>query len=196
MFYNLLEEEAGMVLEAAQLLHTLLNDYRDVEERRRQIKDVEHRCDELVHETYRRLNRTFITPIDHEDLARLASRCDEVVDIIYAVVNRLHLYEIKEATPRMKEFAGIIIKAASEVNNALLGMRRINEQEIDRRAQELHRLENEADELLNRSVAELFKSREGMEVIKLKEIYEYLELITDKCDDVTDVLRDIVIMHA
>lgn len=195
VFFLLLERESKNVLKGAEILRDLMDNYNDLAERRKALKLVEHETDEIVHEIYEKLNRTFITPIDQEDLTGLASRYDEVIDHIYAVANRLFLYEISEPTQEMKDFADIVVQAVTEIDNAFSNLKKINEREIEHRCIEVDRLENLADELLNDSVAKLFKTGDQILIMKLKEIYEFFEKVTDSCEDVCDTIRDIVIKH-
>lgn len=195
-FFLLLEKESKTVLEGADALLDLLTNYHQLEEERKKIKEIEHAGDDVVHEIYHRLNRTFVTPMDHEDISKLASHYDDVLDLIYAVVNRLYLFKIKEPTPPMVQFAELIVKAVTEIDSAISNIRKVDQEKIDKKCIEVDSLENLADVLLNESVASLFDHYSTIEVIKLKEIYEFLEAITDKCEDVAYVIRDIVIKRA
>ena len=194
IFFELLERESQNVLEGALALKDMVNDFTDVLVKRDKVKELEHKGDEIVHEIYLRLNKSFITPIDHEDIARLASSYDDVIDFIYAVANRLALYEVSNSTIVMKQFAEIILSSVQELDRAFASMRKLSK-DIDERCMEVDRLENVADVLLNDAVADLFKSGDLIQIIKLKEIYEHMEGTTDKCEDVGYVLRDIVMKN-
>jgi predicted phosphate transport protein (TIGR00153 family) len=195
IYFDLLEKQAAVVLEAARQLRGLVEDSRDFAATRKSIKDLEHASDDVVHRLYERLNKSFITPIDHEDLARLTSRLDDVLDYIYAAVNRLVLYGVRDVPGEARQFAEIIEKCVQDVHRGIMGLRRLDHDEINGASIEVNRLENEADELLNQAVASLFEGRDAIEIIKMKEIYEFLEAVTDRCEDVTDVLRDILIKY-
>jgi len=142
------------------------------------------------------VNRSFITPIDQEDLTKLASLYDDVLDFMYAVMNRIVLFEIKGSTDPMKKFAEIVRASVEETHKAVVSMRKADKAEIERACREVDSLENEADVLLNESVAALFRSQDVIGILKLKEIYEYLESVTDKCEDLSFVIRDIMIKHS
>jgi uncharacterized protein len=142
------------------------------------------------------VNRSFITPIDQEDLTKLASLYDDVLDNMYAVMNRLVLFEIKGPTQAMKEFVGINRAAVEQMHNAFSSMRKLDKTQIDKSVIEVDRLENEADIVLDEAVAALYKSADVIQILKLKEIYEHLELVTDKCEDVALVIRDVMIKHS
>ncbi len=194
IFFELLERESQNVLQGALALKDFVNDFTDVPVKRDKIKEIEHKGDDIVHEIYLRLNKSFITPIDHEDIAKLASSYDDVIDFIYATANRLALYEVGQTTVVMKQFAEIILSSVLELDRAFASMRKLSK-DIDERCNEVDRLENVADVLLNESVADLFKSGDLLQIVKLKEIYEHMEGTTDKCEDVGYVLRDIVMKN-
>ncbi len=196
VFFTLLEEQSTLILDGAKMLRELLLDYRDVDIKRQEIKSIEHRGDEVVHNIQNRLASSFITPIDREDIQRLASLYDDVLDYINTIVNKLYLYRITEITHQMILFGEAILKSVTELNMAFHNMRSLNKEEIDKRNVEVHFLENEADELLNKAVSELFTQRDVIMIIKYKEIYEDLERLTDVCEDVSNLLRDIVLKHS
>ncbi|HEX4920601.1 MAG TPA: DUF47 family protein, partial [Candidatus Bathyarchaeia archaeon] len=152
--------------------------------------------DDIVHSIYEHLIKTFITPIDREDISKLASLYDDVLDYIYAVANRLYLYEIKSPTEPMRRFTDIVVKSVQEIDFAFASIQKIKAPEVEARIIEVDRLENEADEVLNESVAALFKSSDAVSIIKMKEIYELMEAITDRCEDVVQVIRDIILEYS
>ena len=192
-FYDLLGKESATVLRGAIKLEAAVKTFDNMEERRKEFKDIEHNGDEIVHDIYDRVNRSFITPIDQEDLTRLASGYDDVLDFMYLVMNRLVLFEIKAPTQPMIEFAGIVRESVEQLHSAFGSLSKLDQSTIDRACIEVDRLENEADVLLNDSVATLFKSQDVISILKLKEIYEHLETITDRCEDVSFIIRDILI---
>src|SRR5947208_15472754 len=149
-----------------------------------------------IHQIFNKVNRSFITPIDQQDIIKLATLYDDVLDFIYAVMNRIVLYEVRESTPTMLKLAQLVSRSVDEIHAAFISMRRLDEDEIDKRCREIDRLENEAYVLLNDAVAELFKGKDVIQIMKLKEIYEYLETATDKCEDVSLVLRDVVMTRS
>jgi len=194
-FFDILEKESENVTLGAHKLEEAVQKFDRMDERRKEMKDIEHSGDEIVHQIYDKVNTSFITPIDQEDITRLASLYDDVLDFIYAVMNRIVLYEVKRPTPTMLKFAEVVTQSVDEIHAAFVSMRRLDADEIDQRCREIDRLENEADVLLNDSVAALFKQEDVIEIMKLKEIYENLETVTDKCEDVSFVLRDILLKH-
>jgi len=195
-FYDLLERESSNVLVGAKKLEEAVRMFDQVANRRQEFKEIEHEGDEIVHEIYERVNKSFITPIDQEDLTKLASLYDDVLDIMYAVMNRIVLFEITGPTDSMKRFGEIVRASVEEIHKAVVSMRKADKDEIERACREVDSLENEADVLLNESVAALFRSQDVIGILKLKEIYEYLETVTDTCEDLSFVIRDIMIKHS
>ncbi len=196
VFFQLLEEESKNVLTGAQALRDMIINYNGIAEKRKRIREIEHNGDEIVHQIYDRLVKSFITPIDREDISKLASLYDDVLDYIYAVANRLYLYEIREATAPMRQFVELVVKSVEEIGFAFASIQKIKAPEVEARCIEVDRLENEADVVLNESVASLFKTSDPLTIIKLKEIYELLETVTDKCEDVVQVIRTIVLEYS
>jgi predicted phosphate transport protein (TIGR00153 family) len=195
-FFALLADESRNVLDGARALREMINNFEDREAKYKQIRDLEHKGDTMVHNIFERLDKAFITPIDHEDLAKLASTFDDVIDNIYGVAKRIIIYEIREPTMEMFEFTELVVQSASEIDSTLSLIQKLDQPEVERRCIEVDRLENLADDLLNRSVGNLFKTNDPIQIMKLKEIYERYEIITDKCEDVTDVIHDIVLKNA
>ncbi len=196
LFFQLLEQESKNVLAGAQALSDLIQNFDNLPEMRNKIKDIERLGDDIVHSVYDRLVKTFITPIDREDISKLASLYDDVLDYIYAVVNRLYLYEIRSPTDPMQKLTNLVVKSVREIDFAFASIQKIKAPEVESRIIEVDRLENEADVVLNESVAALFKSNDAISIIKLKEIYELMETITDKCEDVVQVIRDIILEYS
>jgi predicted phosphate transport protein (TIGR00153 family) len=187
---------ANMRLGSAALVE-LVNNWTDVETKRLQIKEIEHIGDQLTHETVDALNKTFITPIDREDIYSLITTVDDVLDYIDGLANRLVLYKV---TPndRIRELCAILQRSVEEVASALEGLRAHRKpEEILKRCVEINRLENEADDALRSAIADLFENeKDAIQIIKWKEIYEVLETATDKCEDVANVIESILVKNA
>jgi len=196
IFFQLLEQESKNVLAGALALDDLVQNFDQLADKRNKIKDIEHQGDNIVHSIYDRLIKTFITPIDREDISKLASLYDDVLDYIYAAVNRLYLYEISSPTEPMRKFTELVVKSVREIDFAFASIQKIKAPEVESRIIEVDRLENEADVVLNEAVAALFKTNDAITIIKLKEIYELMETITDKCEDVVQVIRDIILEYS
>lgn len=191
VFVELLERESSNALTSANALFDMITNFKDIPRKRSDIKDLEKKGDEIVHTIYLRLNQTFVTPLDREDISYLASTLDDVVDLIYAVANRIYLYELSKSNDVLKDFAGIIVKSVEQIHLSLSSIDQLDSSDIADRCIEVDRLENEADSLLNQSVASLFKEKDAVRIIKFKEIYEQLEMITDSCEDVSDIVRSL-----
>ncbi len=196
VFFQLLEKESSNVLVGAETFREIISHYENLTEGRQRIQEIEHRGDDIVHEIYEQLMKSFVTPLDREEIAKLASIYDDVLDFIDAVVNRLYLYEVKTPTDAMKKLADLVAKAVEQINFAFAAMHELKASGIEARCIEVDRLENEADSILNESVAALFKSHDAIEIMKLKEIYELMETVTDKCEDVVQVIRNIIIEYS
>ncbi|MDO8725386.1 MAG: DUF47 family protein [Candidatus Methanoperedens sp.] len=196
-FFNMLENESRNVLDGSNAFLEMLKNYENIKEKQKIIKDIEHQGDDFVHEIFEELNKSFITPIDHEDISALASAFDDVLDYIDGTAARLVLYDIKKPEENMINIAEVLVKQTLELNSALCGLRNIkNPKEIEKRCIEVNRLENVADDIYKSSVAELFKRTDAIEIMKLKEIYERLEFATDKCEDAANVISDIVVKNS
>ena len=192
-FFDLINEQAAKIQEGVNLLDEMLKDFKGIEQKRAKLKELEHEADMLVHNIYHELNKTFITPIDREDISQLTSRLDDIMDYAYGVANRIHLYEIKEPTKPMKEFSQTLVSLVNQIVIALGKLPAMkNTKELQEACIEINRLENLADEILGNSVSELFREKDVIKIIKLKEIYEAFETATDRCEDVADIITDVV----
>lgn len=196
-FFDMIEQQADIVVEGAAALLDLTKDFTRVAEKRDKIKDIEHRGDEVVHTIADALNKTFVTPIDHDDLSKLTSRLDDILDYTEAASHRMWSYEIKLVPPDMVKLAEVILASSKEVNHAVKDLRNFKKNsEIFMHCIEVNRLENLADDITHVAVADLFKKYDVVNIIKLKEIYEYLEEATDKCEDAADVIKDIFVKNS
>jgi len=196
IFFNILEQQAELVLKAAQLFKKMLDEPENFSENIKEMRRTEHEGDEIVHQMIHRLHKSFITPIDQQDLANLTSLYDDVLDYIDSVANRIFLFEIKEPDDIIKGFADLIEKQVAEVNEALKQIRKIKQQEMEKRFKQVHSLENLADDLHDKALVKLYKEKDPIKIIIMKEIYDFLEAITDKCEDVCLVIQDIVLKNA
>ncbi len=197
-FYDLFEASVKKVVEGATQLEELIRDFREVPLRAKQIKDTEHEGDVITHNTIEMLNRTFVTPLDREDIHNLISSLDDVLDYIEACAERLYLFKITKTTEEVTILVGVLVKAVKELERAVFKLRRLKEADsILKHCIEINRLENEGDYLNRAAVAKLFEpNSDPLEVIKWKEIYETVENAIDKCEDVANVLEGIVLKNA
>lgn len=197
-FFELFEESAQNVLKGARMLKEMIDGGELTDEQAEKIHEVEHRGDDLTHELMARLNRTFVTPIDREDIHNMTSCLDDVLDYVEATSDRLALFAITEPTPEAKELARIIVEAAEEICKGVKGLHTLrNPEEILHRCQEINRLENEADTVSRAALGRLFRGEfTALEAIAWKDLYDHLEDATDKCEDVANVLESIVVKYS
>ncbi len=196
-FFNMLENESQNVLDGSKAFLDMLKNYENIKEKQQKIKDIEHQGDDYVHEIFEELNKTFITPIDHDDISKLASAFDDVLDNIDGTATRLVLYEIQKPEENMLKLAEVLLEQSIELRQALSGLRNIkNSKGIEKRCIEVNRLENIADDLYKTSIADLFKRNDAIEIMKLKEVYERIENAIDKCEDAANVISDIVVKNS
>lgn len=195
-FFDLFADMARNLGEGARLLKQTLDDFQDVSVRVQQLKDIEHRGDEMTHNVLTRLNQTFITPFDREDIYRLASSLDDVLDFVYAAGVRLIMYKITSAPQAASQLAEIIIKQCDQLTQAMVKLDKKSDQLLEN-CVEINRLENEADQIAREAIALLFdKEKDPISLIKLKELYEVLETATDKAEDAANVLEGVVLKSA
>jgi len=197
-FYDLFEKSAGNLVVAAGKLVDLFDDYRDIEAKVELIKDLEHEGDTITHEIMQSLHRTFVTPIDREDIAFLANSLDDVMDFIEDAARSAFLYRVTQPTDRVRELALIILKVTYKLNEVMPLLRRRDQfKQILKQCVEINRLENEADDVHHAALAELFdNTRDVRDIIKWREIYEYMESAADRGEDVANVLEAVVLKHA
>jgi hypothetical protein len=195
-FFDLFEQQSQHIIDAAQLLHELVHHFDDARAKAHAIKEVEHQGDLLTHEIVKRLNTTFITPLDREDIHDLGTRLDDVLDYIEAAAERLVVYRIKEPTSAARAMADVIVPMTHAMDRAIKCLRSMDPG-FHEHAVEVNRLENSADNLLRDSLAALFEEQaDPIEVIKWKEIYETMEIVTDRCEDVVNVIEGIILKMA
>ena len=195
-FFDLFERQSEHIIKAAGLLHEMVHNFADARAKAHAIKEVEHQGDQVTHEVVKRLNTTFITPIDREDIHALATRLDDVLDYIEAASERLVVYRIKEPTSACRAMAEVIISTVHSMDRAIRCLRTMDPG-FHEHAVEVNRLENTADTLLRDSLAALFdQAGDPIEVINWKKIYETMEIVTDRCEEVADVIEGIILKMA
>jgi len=193
-FYTDFLSMADELQKGARLLEDMLGAEKPVWDKADEIKEVEHKCDFLTHEIIQRLNRTFVTPIDREDIHTLARSLDDVMDAIDASATLIRLYRLESVRFGARELAGIITTSTNQIRPALNALEK--NQNIITFAVEINRLENEADRIHQQSVSRLFEEeRDPLMVIKWKETLDFLEDATDRCEDVANTLEGVVVKH-
>jgi predicted phosphate transport protein (TIGR00153 family) len=200
-FFEMFNRSAANNLEAAQRLVELMESCEDIDRKARRLKDIEHAGDEITHDVFAALARTFVTPIDREDIGSLAASLDDVVDYIEETARRVRLYKINQCTPIAKQFARIIQEQCEQIAAAMpaLEARKFGA-DLHKTATEVHRLENEADDLLADAVATLYDGvtevPQVIDAIRWGDIYQLLEDATDRAEHVAVVLQNISLKNA
>jgi predicted phosphate transport protein (TIGR00153 family) len=197
-FFDLLEASAKNVLSAARLLRDLVEDYRDVPGRFQKLTDAEHAGDHVTHQILEKLNKTFVTPLDREDIHALTIDLDNIVDSIELVADRLLLYQIDKPTDLMISMVRLLERCCEQIDQAMPLLRSSKRlKDILSHSIEINRLENEADKLNRTALSGLFSEpHDVLYVIKWKEVYDTLEAAIDMTEDVADQLHGIVIKNA
>lgn len=191
-FFDLFEEMAVKVKEGADGLLDLLEEYTELDRKAGRIMDIEHEGDELTHEMMRRLNTTFVTPFDREDIYSLASSLDDILDHIEAAADLLQLHKIAEPLPQMVSLSRTLAQAAGKTAEAMPKLREMKH--LDEYWVEINRLENEGDRFYRRTIAELFSGDyKAMDVLKWKDIIEEIEGAIDRLEDVANTVESIVL---
>ncbi len=194
-FFELFKQAAHNMIEGSRLLKDFMEDFRNPAVKAERIKQVEHVGDGFTHDIARRLNQTFITPIDREDIYALASALDDILDVIEAIADRFVIYKVVQPTETAIKLANILYQAAVAVAAAvdLLGK---PHPDVTESCVQVNSLENEADRVSRDAISALFeKETDPIAVIKWKEIYEGFEAGTDRCEDVVNILERIALKH-
>ncbi|MDP2277413.1 MAG: DUF47 family protein [Nitrospirota bacterium] len=196
-FFEIFDRAALNVTKAATLLVSLMENFDNVDARAKEIYEVEQDGDMLTHEIMKKLNKTFITPIDREDLHALASSLDDVLDLIWASVDRLAVFKVTEPTKEAIAMSKDLLATAEVIHKAIQKLKEKNYSYVQEYCIEINRLENRVDRTFRDALGALFNDvKDPILIIKWKEIYEHLEDAADKCEDVANVLEAIVLKHA
>ncbi len=197
-FFEHFQQSASNILEAVKYLETTMQNGKITEETLKKIEEFEHTGDRITHDTIERLNKTFITPFDREDIHQLVSSLDDIMDFIYSGTEALYLYKIQPIPESIKGLTKILVLLLSEILRAVERLSNLKHPEmILAICIEINRLENEADNIHRRALAVLFENeKDAITIIKIKEILEDLETATDKCEDVANVIEGIVLKNA
>ena len=195
VYFELFEEAGQNILHAADLLDQLLSNYPDSKDLAREILDCEHEGDRITHDIIHRLNHTFVTPIDREDILALASSLDDIVDYTEEVADYLGLYKIEAPMDQAITLARVLKEATRQIAEAIPGLRAFSD--ISRYTVEINRLENEGDRITREAVASLFDGGiDPMVVIRWKDLFERLEAAIDATERVANIIEGIVIKNS
>jgi uncharacterized protein Yka (UPF0111/DUF47 family) len=197
VFFDLFEQQAAVVSDAGHKLVSLTKDFTNVKEKRHEIELLEQQGDDIAHAIFERLNRTRNPPLTPAEISALASSLDEVLDYIDGSAEKMVYYGIESSDAYMVELSKLIHLSTVEIEAAVRGIRSIRDPSFIRdRCIEINRLENVADDVLADAITNLFKTNDPMMIIKMKDVYDWLEIATDECEDVADVLSDIAFHHS
>jgi len=197
-FFDMFEKQVDMVNDAAHRLHELVTDYKDVEDAAFKLRAMEHDADEVAHTIMNKLNMTFVTPLDREDIHELASALDDIMDFVEAAVDRMALYEVARPTDEAIKLCSILAQATEETVKAVYGLRDLKKPEIVREAcVAINRLENEGDQANRVALSKLFQMHDDpIEALKWREIYDQIETAIDECEDVADIIESVMLKSA
>ncbi len=196
-FFEIFDKTSLNITKAASLMVDLMESFDNVEARAKEIHEIEQDSDMLTHDIMKKLNKTFITPIDREDLYALASRMDDVIDLIWAVVDRIAVFRIKESTPEAISMSKDLLTTAEVMHKAIKKLKEKNYSHVQEFCIEINRLENRIDRGFRDALGRLFDEvKDPVLIIKWKEVYEHLEDASDRCEDVANVLEAIVLKYA
>ncbi len=196
-FFEIFDKAASNLTKATSLLVSLMENFDNLEERAKEIYEVEQDGDMLTHDIMKKLNRTFVTPIDREDIHALASRMDDILDLVWGGVDRMIVFRIAEPTPEAVELAKDLHRTTEVLQKTIRELREKNYSHVQEHCIEINRLENKIDRIFRDALGKLFDDmKDPLLIIKWKEIYEHLEDASDRCEDVANVLESIVLKNA
>jgi hypothetical protein len=195
-YFILFTEMTARIQDGADALVAMMQDTSEsFESYTKKIKNAEHACDELTHKITTKLNKSFITPFDREDIYMLVVALDDVLDYIDAGARAILMYDIRQINDHAKQFAKVIQGLAIELHSAISILAKPNG--MNQHIVEIHRLENEADDVYFRAIGELFRNpNDPIAIIKWKEVYEILEAATDRCESVANIIESIILKHS
>lgn len=197
-FFVLFEQSAQNAVKIAQQLRDLVNTWENVKERVEMITSLEHDGDAITHQIIAQLHRTFVTPLDREDIALLAQTLDDITDLIHSAADAMLLYKVERPTDKVKELVDTVVQATAEVQKGVAEIdNRIDKDKLLKRSMEINRLENVGDSVYRSALAELFvNSPDFAYLVKWREIYEDIESAIDKCEDIANILEGIALKYA
>ena len=197
-FFDYFTGHAELILQGAVELRAMLDNIDELEVRAHNIKTIESKADAVTHDTIQLLHQTFITPLDREEIHQLITRMDDILDLMEDVSHCVFLYDLRAVTEEAKRLADICVACAEKVKSAVSMLSNMkNSEAIAKVCGEIDRLETDADQVLRSGLAKLFRNEpDTRELIKMKEIYELLETVTDRCEDVANIIEGIVLENA
>ncbi len=196
-FYDMFVETVDLACAAAEKLDDLMTNYVNVREKINEIEEIEHQCDQSVHNIMKQLNRSFVTPIDREDINEVATGLDDITDAIEAAAHRFRMYNVEFVTEDAKALSKLIVASTKELRDVMIELKNMKTSKILlKKIYEVNRLENESDDLYRDAVSKLFANgHDALLVMKWKEIYELLENTLDECEDVANIVEGVVMKN-
>jgi uncharacterized protein len=197
-FFGFFEQQGKKTVEGCRAFLAMVEEANNLQSHAQRVKQIEHECDDITHAVVEQLHKTFITPIDRNDIYRLITKMDDIMDFVEAAADRLALYEIPTMTQEVGELTRCLVSSAEHVLGAVTSIRNLKRPNgILEHCIEINRLENVADNLLRSALARLFREeKDPIAVIKWKEIYETLESATDRCEDVANIIEGLVLENS
>ena len=197
IFFSLFKQMAEQITESSATLNEITHELPDGTEKAHKVRQIEHHGDEITRQIYEQLNESLITPLEPDEISRLAPVLDDVLDRLDWVTHQLCNYGILESNDVLKEFSYLITMTAAEISHAIDDLSTLKKPEdVKSHALEINRIYNLSTELLSRAVLDLFKDKDLLRIIKLKDIYEGMAKVMEKCNDVGHALNDIAMAHA
>jgi predicted phosphate transport protein (TIGR00153 family) len=197
-FFDLFNEHAGLIVQGSRELATLMASGDDLERRTHNVESIEKRADKITRSTIELLHKTFITPLDRDDIHQLISKMDDILDLIEDSAQLMFLYDVHAPTPEAKKLADICVVCCEKVKSAVALLPNMdNAAAIMAICNDIDRLESDADHVMRAAIARLFRDEPDVrELIKLRTVYEHLETVTDRCEDVANIIQGIVLENS
>lgn len=198
IFFDLFSDTAADTCKAARMLEELMRNFTDITEKVGAIEEIEHKCDGHVHKMLEHLNRSFVTPIDREDIYLIAKELDNITDDIESTAHRFKMFNVTSIRPDALKMAELIIECTEELMGVMSELKNMKTSKVLKdRIIEVNRIEDAGDDIFRNAMQSLFvNENDPLEVIKWKEIYEYLENTLDACEDVANIIEGVVMKHA
>jgi predicted phosphate transport protein (TIGR00153 family) len=197
-FFDLFNQHAELCVKGAREMVGLMSNFDDLENRVHAIESIEKQADKITYQTVDLLHKTFITPIDREDIHKLITRQDDILDLLEDAAQTVSLYDLQAVTPEAKRLAELVLACAEKVKEAVAMLHNMdNARQIVSVCEEIDRLESDADHVMRAAMSKLFRDEPDVRnLIKMKAIYEILETVTDRCEDVANIIEGIIVENA
>ena len=192
---TVLQSQANNLVNASKVLFEIIGNYNTLNEKNAILKNLEHEGDQLTHRLFTIIDRTFITPLDKEDISELTSAIDQILDGTYGASDRLVLLKIQRPSQYMQEFTNLLLTACQEIYKGVIELHKGKRESLLEHSKAISNCEHEGDKIYRLAIANLFDTNDAIEIIKLKEVYETLESALDRCRDVADVIEDIALKY-